>query len=84
VETVVIHRCHNDIEAEQIRELLSQADIECQVASDVPHSVFPLTMDGLGEIRIAVLESEADRASELIEQFLNVPSSPFTPEDVTE
>ena len=78
MNTVVVHRCHNDIEAEQIRELLYQEGIVCQVASDVPHSVFPLTLDGLGEVRIAVMAKEAERARRLISQFLDVSQGTFS------
>lgn len=78
MKTVVIHRCYDDIEAEQIREFLDAHDIVSQVASDVPHSVFPFTMDGLGEIRIAVLEEEANRARELIDEFLNGSNGTFS------
>ncbi len=78
MKVVIVHICHNDIEADQIRELLYQEGIECQVASDVPHTVFPFTMDGLGEVRISVMEKEADRAQKLIDAFLNVPETPFT------
>ncbi len=84
MKTVIVHRCHNDLEADQIRELLLNEGIECQIASDIPHSIFPLTMDGLGEIRIAVLEEEAHRAQELIKAFLNVPEEPFNPEKSVE
>jgi Putative prokaryotic signal transducing protein len=83
MKTVVIHRCYDDIQAEQIRELLDQNGIVCQVASDVPHSVFPLTLNGLGEVRIAVLEEESVRARELIDQFLNGPVSTFSDSDTT-
>jgi len=70
MDTVVVHKCMNDIEAEQIRDLLRQEGIECQMASSIPHSVFPLTTDGLGEIRISVLQKDKIRAEELIRDFL--------------
>ncbi len=78
MDTVIVHRCHNDIEAEMIRDLLQQEGIFCQVASDVPHSVFPLTLDGLGEVRIAVMAKEAERARRLISEFLDASQGTFT------
>lgn len=66
----VIHRCYNDIEAEMIRGLLEEEEIECQVVSNIPHSVMPFTMDGLGEIRIAVTADDAPRARLIVEEFL--------------
>ena len=80
MQTKVVHRCYSDIEAEQIREWLDQNDIVCQVASDVPHSVFPLTMNGLGEIRISVLEEDFVRSKELISEFLSAADHSFPDE----
>src|SRR5258708_7414117 len=37
------------------------------VSSDVPQSIFPLSVDGLGDIRIAVHHSEAEEAERVIE-----------------
>lgn len=69
--SLVVYRCHDDIEAAQIRDLLGQEGIPCQVVSNVPHTVLPLTTDGLGEVRIAVHVDDADRARELISMFLS-------------
>ena len=48
-DLVVIFRTHSDIEASIVRGLLDAHGIPALVASDVPHSIFPLTVDGLGE-----------------------------------
>src|SRR5438132_10359148 len=37
------------------------------VASDVPHSIFPLSVDGLSEVRISVHAAEAQEAQRIIE-----------------
>ena len=37
------------------------------VSSDVPQSIFPLSVDGLGNIRLAVHPSEAEEAERIIE-----------------
>src|SRR5256885_8053908 len=37
------------------------------ISSDVPHAIFPLSIDGLTEVRIAVHASEADEAQQIIE-----------------
>ncbi len=65
----VIHRCYDDMEAEMIRGLLEEEGIVCMVASSVPHSVMPLTMDGLGEVRISVSSGDAARARLIVEEF---------------
>ncbi|HXV77035.1 MAG TPA: DUF2007 domain-containing protein [Candidatus Polarisedimenticolaceae bacterium] len=50
----ILVRTWNDGEALMVRQLLATYGIPCQVVSDVPHTVLPLTIDGLGEIRILV------------------------------
>ena len=47
-------RTWSDVEAATVRQILNSHGIPCQVVSDVPHTVLPFTMDGLGEIRILV------------------------------
>jgi hypothetical protein len=73
VNTIVVHRCYSDIEANQLRDILEQAGITCQVASDIPHTVFPVTTDGLGEVRVSVVEKDSERARRLIAEFLEAP-----------
>ncbi len=63
---VVVFRTHSDIEASIVRSLLDAHGIRSMVASDVPHSIFPLTVSGLGEVRISVIESEASEAQRVI------------------
>jgi ribonuclease III len=64
---VVIFRAHSDIEASVVRGLLEAHGVPSVVASDVPHSVFPLTVSALGEVRISVNERDAEAAQRLIE-----------------
>ena len=66
-ELVVIFRTHSDVEASIVRGLLEANGVMFLVSSAVPHSVFPLTVDGLGEVRISVRESDADEAKRIIE-----------------
>ena len=67
MDIVVIFRTHSDIEASIVRGLLEANGIMTMLASDVPHSVFPLTINGLGEVRISVRSTDADDARRLIE-----------------
>jgi ribonuclease-3 len=64
---LVIFRTHSDIEASIVRSLLESHGIRSIVSSDVPHSVFPLTVDGLGEVRISVHPGQADEARRIID-----------------
>jgi ribonuclease-3 len=68
-EPVVVFRTWSDIEASIVRGLLESHGIDASVASDVPHAVFPLTVNGLGEVRIAVSGDEAESAVRLIEDY---------------
>jgi len=66
-DLVVIFRSHSDIEAQIVRGLLETHGVMSVVSSDVLHSVFPMSVDGLTEVRIAVHASEAEEAQRIIE-----------------
>ena len=66
-DLVVIFRTSSGIEAGIVRSLLEAHGILSVVSSDVPQSIFPLSVDGLGNIRIAVHPSESDEAERIIE-----------------
>jgi ribonuclease-3 len=66
-DPVVIFRTHSDIEASIVRGLLEAHGVMSIVSSAVPHSVFPLTVNGLGEVRISVRPDEAEEAKRIIE-----------------
>jgi ribonuclease-3 len=66
-DLVVIFRTHSDVEASIVRSLLDAHGIQAMLSSDVPHSVLPLTINGLGEVRLSVLASDADDAQRIIE-----------------
>ena len=66
-DLVVIFRAHSDIEASVVRGLLEAHGVPSVISSDVPHSVFPLTVSALGEVRISVNERDAEAAHRLIE-----------------
>ena len=70
VANVLLMRTWSDGEALLLRQLLGSYGIPCQVVSDVPHAVFPLSVDGLGEIRILVPASRLDEARSLLADHL--------------
>jgi hypothetical protein len=41
----------------------------CSLSSDVPHSVLPLNINGLGAVRISVAEQDAERAREILSAY---------------
>jgi ribonuclease-3 len=66
-DLAVIFRTSSGIEARVVRSLLEAHGIMSVVSSDVPQSIFPLSVDGLGDIRLAVHHSEAEEAERIIE-----------------
>jgi hypothetical protein len=49
-----------------VKGLLESEGIPCSLSSDIPHSVMPLSVDGLGAVRITVAAEDAERAREVI------------------
>jgi 8-oxo-dGTP pyrophosphatase MutT (NUDIX family) len=58
----------SDGEAAMVRQILEQSGIPTQVVSDVPHTVLPITVDGLGEVRILVPAERLEEARALLEE----------------
>lgn len=74
MEFVEIYRTWNEQKAVMIRELLSDYDIECYLSSHITHSVYPIPVDGLGEIRVMVPYEEEEESRNILANF-------FSPED---
>ena len=66
-DLVVIFRTQSDVEASIVRGLLETHDVPSVVASDLPHSIFPLTISGMSQLRISVHPDDAERARQIIE-----------------
>jgi hypothetical protein len=63
---VEVYRAPNGMEAQVIKSLLESFNIPCFLKSNAAPSVHTFTMDGMGEVKIMVLESLAEKARELI------------------
>lgn len=63
---VEVYRASGELEAQVIKGLLESSGIPCILKSDAASSVHAFTVDGMGEVRVAVLESMADKAREII------------------
>ena len=70
-ELVVVFRTQSDIEANVVRGLLETTGIRTLLSAAAPHAVFPLALDGLGEVRLAVRADDAERARQTIDAFRN-------------
>jgi len=66
-DLITIFRTQSDVEASIVRGLLEANGVFSIVSSPVTHSVFPLTVNELGEVRIAVHREEAEEARRIIE-----------------
>ena len=66
-DLVVIFRAQSGVEASIVRGLLEANGVRSVVSSAVLHSVFPVNVNELGEVRISVRPDEADEARRIIE-----------------
>ncbi len=64
--TVDVYKASGELEAQVIKGLLESNGIPCILKSDAASSVHAFTVDGMGEVKIAVLESMADEARRII------------------
>lgn len=71
-EMVEVYNATGEAEAQIIKGLLESAGIPSLLKSNAAPSVHVLTVDGMGEIRVMVWESMAERARELVEGKDNV------------
>ncbi len=63
---VEVYRASGELEALVIKGLLESSGIRCILRSDAAFSVHVFTVDGMGEVKVEVLESLADEAREII------------------
>ena len=65
-QMIEVYRASGDMEAQVIKGLLESYGIPCLLRSDAAHSVHVLTVDGMGEVKVMVWESMAEKAKRLI------------------
>ena len=65
-DLTVVFRSPSEIEVRVVRGLLEAHGIASVLSSDVPRSIFPLAVDGIGDVRISVRPEEADDARRII------------------
>jgi hypothetical protein len=63
---VEVYKAPNEMEAQVIKGLLESYGVPCFLKSNAAPSVHIFTMDGMGEVKIMVLDSMADKAKNLI------------------
>ena len=63
---VEVYKATNELEAQVIKGLLESYGIPSFLKSHAAPSVHMFTVDGMGEVKVMVMSSMADRAKELI------------------
>lgn len=71
MELVEVFVTWNEQKAELIKALLGDYGINCYLSSHITHSVYPIPVDGLGEIRVMVPEKDRERSTNLIENYFS-------------
>lgn len=71
MELVEVFVTWNEQKAELIKALLGDYGINCHLSSHITHSVYPIPVDGLGEIRVMVPEKDKERSTNLIENYFS-------------
>lgn len=65
---IVVARTWTDSEASVIKSLLESYNIPCHYTSELPHRIYPVSTDILGQIRIFVPSSLAQEAARILEE----------------
>ena len=66
MKMVAVYRAGGEAEALIIKGLLDSNGIHCLLKSNAAPSVHAFAVDGMGEVKVMVRESMADKARELI------------------
>ena len=66
-EMVEVYRAAGEMEAQVIRGLMESNGIPCLLKSNAAFSVHMFAVDGMGEVRVMVWDSMAEKAKRLIE-----------------
>ena len=69
MKTVVVHTVQGSIEAGIVQNCLKSCGIESTTQGLAVHSVHPFTVDGMGKIKIMVMEDDAEAARQAIDDF---------------
>jgi hypothetical protein len=71
-----VARVWQQTEAEIIKGFLESESIPCYFRSQILHSIYPIFIDGLGEIKIYVHAEDLEKARELLENREIPPENP--------
>ena len=67
---VEIYRAPDWLHAEMVREMLESEGVLVAFRAQMPWGLLSFTVDGVGEVSVLALESEADHAKEFIKDYV--------------
>lgn len=65
---IEVYRAKGEMEAQVIKGLLESYGVPCLLKSHAASSVHTFAVNGLGEVRVMVLKSMAEKAKQLLEE----------------
>jgi len=66
VISAIVYRTWSDLEAQLIKGILELYGIPVSLSTDISHTLYPFTVDGLGETRILVPRQAEGEAQDII------------------
>ena len=85
MDDLTVYRTWDESMAEMAVDLLRSEGIEARRVSDGTRSIYPFTMDGLGEIEIVVPEDDAQDALDILAaRFSEGDIEEFSEDELTE
>ncbi len=69
IKLIEVCNVKGDVEANIVKTLLEANDIQVIATGHNVQSVWPLTVDGLGEVKLLVKEEDSEKAKELIKEM---------------
>ena len=81
MKTVEVHTVQGQMEAEIVQACLSSCGIKSTTQGLAVQSVHAFTVDGMGKIKILVLESDAETARQIIADYIESNSKSDTDQE---
>ncbi len=68
-DLVELAKVQGDFEAQVLKGMLESEGIESAIRAGVSQNVLPMTVDGLGEVRVFVQRRDFARAEDVIKEY---------------
>ena len=68
-EFIELAKVQGDFEAQVLKGLLESEGVDVIVKAGLVQAIHPITVNGLGEMRLCVREGDLDRAREILNAF---------------